>query len=102
MATDLLSKHESEDQFLNELYGDNVQTKEATTIRKSRTVVKIIELSRSLDKLLKDRDIYIIRRSLASCDSETLDIFDREIEKVISVRGEVKNLVKSIGWNERA
>ena len=102
METDLLSTREGENQFLDALYGDNVQTKEATTVRKSKSIVRIIELSKSLNGLLKDHDIYIIRRALASCDSDSLSLFDRETEKLIGIRGSLRGILKGFGWNERA
>lgn len=101
MSTEILNTYDEDSQLISELYGDNIETREEATIKRSKSVVRILEISKSLDSLLSDNDSYLIRRCLASADDDVLTLFESEMSKVIKIKGNFKKMVKSLGWNEK-
>ena len=93
MSTEILNTYDEDSQLISELYGDNIETAESKKIKKSKSVVRIIQSIRSLEDLLSSSDIYKIRRALAITDGESLDLFDRLISKLIAIKKDLEKTV---------
>jgi hypothetical protein len=49
-------------------------------------VVRIVELSKSLNNFLPDKTVYLLRRAIASADTDASILFDKELKKLAGIR----------------
>jgi Xaa-Pro aminopeptidase len=82
------------------IFGINEETEQSKKITRSKNVVRVFQIARSLKNLLSEEDIHEIRRSLAIADAQSLDLFEGMLTWIKEIQKVVEQILKSYGADE--